>query len=112
MRCLALLIAFAGCVEHGSTPPGGPPSDAEELFEEKVLPVLEARCGACHATQVPIFLGGLTAETIRQNLLDSGVIDLENPAASRLLTKGQHSGPPLSAAEMAAIREWLEAEQR
>ena len=87
---------------------------AQRAFDEHALPVLLAMCAACHdgASAPEIgFLAGQTPAEIRDTLLASGIVDVATPTMSRILTKGVHSGPYLSAQQVSEILLWLEAEQ-
>jgi hypothetical protein len=120
-RILLVAVFVGGCtqvesiaqVEQSEAPE--PTTDAERIFVEDVLPILEASCGGCHAEAQlggEAFLAGETWVEIRQSLLASRVGDLDiEPHNSPLVTKGVHSGPYLTAAQTSAIIEWLEAER-
>lgn len=90
---------------------------ADVDFERDVAPVLEARCLACHRGLAA--RGGLSLESAEQALRggDSGpALVASDPDASLLLemVSGDdpampQEGPPLAAAEVAALRAWIEA---
>ena len=75
--------------------------------------MLTQQCGACHlgGGAAPGFLAGDTVWQQRANILASGVVNFDYPAASRLITKGSHSGPGMNAPSAAAILEWVQAER-
>src|SRR5689334_19155955 len=86
------------------------------LFAERVAPVLRQRCLSCHG---PKKRGGLDLST-RAGLLkggDGGAVVVPGSAAkSRLLrmvggpdAKMPKQGPKLTAAQVAALRQWVEA---
>lgn len=88
-----------------------------DLFKDKVAPILEARCLSCHNEQ--ILAGGLSLQT-RSAAIQGGesgeVIVPENPDGSYLLdlitpSKAKAEMPkqadPLSAQEVALIRQWI-----
>jgi mono/diheme cytochrome c family protein len=88
-----------------------------DFFREKVAPIFEARCLACHNGQDRE--GGLSLET-RSAALKGGesgeVIVPENPDGSYLLnlitpSHGKADMPkqadPLSAQDVASIRKWI-----
>jgi len=102
-------------------PPSSPPSTSErpgeEFFERKVRPLLVQHCYSCHAKGQQ--KGGLNLSD-RAGLLaggDSGsVVSLEKPDESLLVAAVEHRGgmqmPPngkLSDAEVAALRQWIQA---
>jgi hypothetical protein len=104
---LGLLLAAAGAWA----------GDNFELFEKKVRPLFVAKCHDCHG--VKLQMGGLnlaTAEGFRKGSAGGPLVDEGDPAKSRLLVALSHTGkvkmPPagkLSDAEIAAVREWIEA---
>jgi hypothetical protein len=109
LSLVALLLA--GCVENEDTAPTR--TLAQRAFIAEALPVLQQQCVACHgnATNVLGFMAGETADEIRLNLVSSGEVNIVTPTSSRLLTKGAHSGPYLTAAETSALLEWITAER-
>jgi hypothetical protein len=82
------------------------------VWIHQALPVLIQQCGVCHGGRDPSlgFLAGDTAWEQRANILASGVVNLEYPGASRLLTKGSHSGASMTATAASAILTWIQAE--
>lgn len=112
MKRLVLLALLAGCTEPTLTVTPVP-TEAEQLFADEVLPMLEANCVACHSGNSGGgeigFLAGDTWQEVRETLLSSQVIapDVTN---SRLLTKGAHSGPHLSAEQVSLLLHWLDSE--
>lgn len=93
------------------------PDFAEADFRQRVAPLLTARCVGCHQGDAPE--GGLSLES-RAALLrggDSGpAVDLQAAESSLLLQQIGGSppampaeGPPLSAAEVSLLREWVAA---
>ncbi|CAN5401684.1 hypothetical protein BH11MYX1_BH11MYX1_14080 [soil metagenome] len=121
----ALLIGCTGLISGAG--PGGTanitPEEALALqkFTHDAYPVLSTVCAACHIGMEPKFLAGNTTSTdpavqiqaMRTVLLgfDPSVVNLEAPESSRILTKGAHSGPALSAIDSAALLGWLQAEK-
>lgn len=117
------IVASAGCrsgvISVRATGDGGAPApsadagspSAAEVFATRVEPMLGSRCGACHGPDRtgPDFLR--PSPDVRTTLLSyPALVDLETPSSSRLLTKGEHSGPALSTGEAEAVRSWLELE--
>ena len=112
--CTSLPDGDATCVNVETQQPCGTPQDpAQRAFDDHALPVLEAACMVCHnGGQAEIgFLAGDTPEEIRATILASGIVDVSTPTNSRLLTKGVHTGPYLSAQQASDILQWLTAEQ-
>jgi hypothetical protein len=100
--------------ENGST-------DALALFKQRVTPILAAKnpssCSECHLSGVDLkaYIRGTQEETFAA-LRDGGLIDMKQPAASKLLTfiarKPEKSTPVrerVRQEEYAAFRAWIEA---
>uniref|UniRef100_A0A7C2NYX3 DUF1553 domain-containing protein n=1 Tax=Schlesneria paludicola TaxID=360056 RepID=A0A7C2NYX3_9PLAN len=91
------------------------PEDA--LFSERVAPVLERRCVSCHNDAEA--KGGLSlqsADGLRKGGDSGPALQAGRPEASLLLDyltgdkpEMPKTGPPLSMAEIAALREWIAA---
>jgi len=89
---------------------------ALEKWVEKALPVLSAKCVMCHDGSRPEPIGYLVGATDiekRDTLIAymPAVINLNAPMSSRMLTKGEHTGPALEAKEASDILEWIKAEK-
>jgi hypothetical protein len=88
---------------------------ARALFNDKAKGHLDAYCLSCHSGgMVGIdFLAGANATEQRTKLLgfDPQVVNLEAPPSSRILTKGAHSGPALTAQQSSDILQWIGAER-
>ena len=109
MRFAAIaLVLLAGCIsfDEGQTPD----ERTLEQFSRTVLPSLQQQCAACHVGPND-FLAGTTPAEVRQSLLDSDVVDLEQPTVSRLWLKGLHTGPAMNVHDVVLILDWLRAEQ-
>lgn len=115
-----LLVLMAGCTLEfgdGKDPADDPPppslTQAERAWVEQALPVLKANCVTCHAGTDPSisFLAGNTVWEMRQSILASGVVNVDVPTASRIFTKGAHSGPAMTAAQASDLLAWLQAER-
>ena len=106
--------------------PGDPTPDqreAKRLWLQKAEPVLTAACATCHATLAgQDFLFGAVLDgsgteadklAVKEKLLafDPGVVNLASPKSSRLLQKGLHDGPEMTAIQISDVLEWLLAEQ-
>jgi hypothetical protein len=121
----ALLIGCTGLIsgdENGGTGNTTPEAAlALQKFTDDAYPVLSTNCAACHIAMDPKFLAGNTTSTdpavqiaaTRTALLgfSPGVVNLDAPESSRILTKGVHSGPALNAIQSASILGWLQAEK-
>lgn len=85
---------------------------AKSLFSDKVLPLLEAKCAACHSGGYDLAPAFLKADPDVYTVLkgSTGIVNFSDPSASRLLTKGRHEGPPWAKEEAEVIAEWLSKE--
>jgi mono/diheme cytochrome c family protein len=98
-------LALAACASHG---PPALESARASAWTEDVLPVLELQCVSCHGASAEFpFLAGDTGDAMRDTLLASGYVRLDEPPTSQLLVKGPHEGPPFSQAQADAIAAWL-----
>jgi hypothetical protein len=87
---------------------------AEQDWMRLAYPVFERNCIQCHASADAVgFLAGSTPLEVRETLLSWSppVVDIDNPTTSRVLSKGVHLGPSLTAQETSDILEWLQAER-
>ena len=113
MKHLLFVAMIAGCTGAELEQHPQPTTEAARLFVDEVLPMLQANCVVCHAGAqpdgAPAFLAGDSWPEIRATLLASEVIAPE-VTQSRLLTKGVHTGPHLTAEQTSLILEWLTAE--
>jgi hypothetical protein len=112
--CAALHSCMLACGDDGAPAPGedapDEPGSAEGLaaFTANVYPALKTSCGACHVGGTggaPTFLAGDAAAT--RTLFKGTGWDVPN---STFVTKGQHAGPPLTAAQKTAIEAWVAIE--
>ena len=114
MRNIAIafvVVVLTGCtIEYHE---GTYVTPAEKVFQEKALPVFEQACAACHWNPAwkESFLVGDSPAEVRDSVLASGVVNIENPVASQVLTKGVHSGPGLTAQQASDLLEWIVAER-
>ena len=91
------------------------PLFAAESFEDRVQPLLQARCGGCHnakvkqgglsvATRDDLLIGGKTgAVLVPGNAVDSLLLSMVNTGKMPL------GGQPLSPEEILLLRRWIEA---
>lgn len=90
--------------------PGSAQSSAHQYFIDNVYQPLNQTCGSCHASGAngaPMFLQ-TNAATAYQTMDGRGMIVTQ----SSLLTKGQHLGPALTAAEVTVVNQWLSLEAK
>lgn len=88
----------------------GSPDDPEALFVATVQPLLSARCASCHEdpTRAPEFLD--PADYYTSVLSYSDLVVPGDPAASALITKGDHAGRFWDATEATTVQRWIVAE--
>ncbi|MBV8755819.1 MAG: hypothetical protein JO257_01005 [Deltaproteobacteria bacterium] len=88
---------------------------ARSAWTNKAYPHLQQQCVGCHSgSETDIaFLAGGDALAVRESLMTFNVqvVNLDAPGSSRLLTKGAHAGPALTAEESADILEWVQKER-
>lgn len=113
---LVMLAACSGLIDDGGN--GGltpAQAKARKLFLTKALPVLMENCNTCHdGSRDNIgFMIGDTDLAKHDTLVayTPSVINLDAPGSSRVLTKGQHEGPPLNGTQTSDILEWIQAEK-
>jgi hypothetical protein len=113
---ISLLVGCTGLIsgegDQGLTPEQKAAVDA---WVNKALPAFKsATCTTCHGgTQQDIaFLAGDADIKIRDTLIGFSpqVVNIDAPQSSRVLTKGAHAGPALSAQQTSDILEWIQAE--
>jgi mono/diheme cytochrome c family protein len=88
----------------------GPP-DSKAFFDREVMPLLDVQCVACHAPgrTGPAFI--VADPDVYSSVLDwPALVNLRDPGSSRLLTKGEHSGPAWNGDQAATVRAWLDLE--
>jgi Protein of unknown function (DUF1549)/Protein of unknown function (DUF1553)/Planctomycete cytochrome C len=82
-------------------------------FAHEVMPLLKARCAECHSNGT--YQGGFSIDD-RQSILESGMVDPEDPASSELLlrvrsTDADYQMPPegarLTGDQAAALERWI-----
>ncbi|HVK77663.1 MAG TPA: hypothetical protein VM734_30370 [Kofleriaceae bacterium] len=116
-----LLAACVGQLEpgtgdgdgDGAGPDAGgddPAAAAKASFDTNVKPLMEGFCRACHGGTDA--LGFLRAEPDVHTtvMMWPGLIDLDTPSSSRVLTKGAHDGPAWTVEQAATIRSWIDLE--
>jgi mono/diheme cytochrome c family protein len=114
-----LMISLLGCmglVDGGSDGFTQQQKDAREKWVNDALPVLRTNCMTCHnGSRANVgFLVGEEDFAIRETLINFNppVVNLESASISRILTKGLHDGPQLSAEQSSALLLWLQAERQ
>ncbi len=107
-------LATAGCnagVVALTMPGDVAETDAAAFFAARVEPLLRTRCLGCHAADRtgPGFL--VPEPDLRTSLLAwPALVDLDTPDDSRVVTKGEHSGPAWTATEAATVEQWIALE--
>lgn len=116
----ASLLTMIGCTGLIDAPPPSKAETARQLWVEKALPALRfsaSNCEVCHGGAAPRqsveFLAGADELAIRDKLMsfDPPVVSLDAPQSSRLLTKGQHEGPPIVGDQKSDVLSWIQAEK-
>jgi len=109
------LTACNGLIEGGDGSLTPEQKAALNAWNNKAYPHLQQQCVGCHSgTEADIaFLSGGTATAVHDSLMSFAVqvVNLDAPESSRLLTKGAHAGPALTASESSDILEWIQAER-
>ena len=108
MRWL-VVASLAGCVGDVSSDV----TSARDAWNSRAWPAL-ARCVGCHGSQPAIdFLAPGTSDGAYATVFayQPPIIDVAAPAASLLVTMGDHTGPALGVHEAAQLAAWLEAER-
>jgi mono/diheme cytochrome c family protein len=84
---------------------------AKNAFDQTVTPILGPNCGGCHTSMANIdFMK--PAPDVRTHLLTwPGLVNLDTPTSSKLLTKGAHSGPAFTPEQSAAVLDWINLEK-
>ncbi len=118
MTPLLPLLLLASATAHGPGPTEKSIAD-DDLFRERIAPILEQRCGRCHGTEARRVKGGLLMDN-REALLaggDSGPAIVPGDSNASLLiravryTDGDLEMPPkgrISAEEVAELERWVE----
>ena len=105
---LGALGSLGGCLGEVVTkePGGGTTATAKSKFLDVALPQLVAgACTSCHSSDPNYpFFAGADAEAQYLAVTASNVVNFEAPESSRLLTKGLHSGQPLTTDQSVFIR--------
>jgi hypothetical protein len=115
----ALLLGCTGLISGDPAGGGGTLTPEQQvalnLFKTDAYPVFSANCATCHSGLYPdeAFLQATSIETIRTKLLgfDPQVVNLDAPESSRILVKGAHEGPALTATDTSALLGWIQAEK-
>jgi hypothetical protein len=110
----AATALLGGCIDDASESPiEARRSEAERAWMQEARPVLDSACSSCHAGGAPemAFLAGNSPQAQRATLLGSATVELSSVFGSRILTKGVHEGPALTAEQTSAILVGLPAER-
>ena len=118
LSAVATAVFAFGCtglIDDGGT--GGltpEQAEARRAWVQEAKPVLAQNCAACHTgSRMNIaFMEGADVIAQRDDLLafEPVVVNLEAPQSSRLLTKGLHSGPALTAAQASIVLQWIQTQ--
>jgi len=109
------LTACNGLIEGGDGALTPEQKVAMAAWTNKAYPHLQQQCVGCHSgsTAGVEFLAGGSSSAVHDALMNFSVqvVNLDAPESSRLLTKGAHAGPALTAQESSDILEWIQAER-
>jgi hypothetical protein len=124
VRTLLAFVLLAGCTGNitDKSLAGLTPQEAlaKQRWLGKAEPVFKAKCVMCHdgsmATATPPadpYLVGATDMEIRDTAVAyiPQLVNLGAPASSRVLTKGSHEGPEMTAQEATDVLSWITAER-
>ena len=106
---------LSACIALNALITTGTSSDADDLFHDRVAPLLERRCLSCHNENDR--KGEFSLQT-QQHLMDSGFVEPGKPDESQLLSvvvsksacvppAMPKDGGPLTDDEVAALRQWI-----
>src|SRR5262249_11077766 len=110
------LIGCTGLIDGGSDGMSPQQRNARTKWETGALPALRTNCESCHNGSRPavaFLTGGADNFAVRDALMNyqPTVVNLEAASSSRILTKGLHEGPQLTAEQGAALLLWVQAER-
>ena len=110
------LIGCTGLIDGGSDGLSTQQQLALDQWQHSALPVLRQSCATCHDGSRPMvgFLaGGADDLAVHDNLMgyEPAVVNLDAASSSRILTKGLHLGPQLTADQSSALLLWVQAER-
>jgi len=83
---------------------------AKKKFDDDVVPMLEGFCAACHTAVGAVGFLAPDPEIYDSVVAWPGLIDIDTPANSRMVTKGSHDGPAWLPEQIETIRDWIDLE--
>jgi cytochrome c553 len=109
------LVGCTGLIDGGSDGLSKQQRIARQQWEESAMPVLATNCQTCHnGSRANVgFLVGNDDMAVRDTLLNyqPSVVNFDAASSSRILTKGLHEGPQLTAEQSSALLLWVQAER-
>ena len=110
------LVGCVGLIDGGSDGLSSQQRLARDKWENGALPVFRANCETCHngsRANVGFLIGGADDLAVRDSVMNyqPSVVNLEAASSSRVLTKGLHEGPQLTAEQSSALLIWVQAER-
>jgi hypothetical protein len=116
---VAALLFWAGCmgeIVNGAGGDGGTQSPeeiaAKNAFEQEALPILNGFCASCHSGSMVGIDWMANDPDVRTHMLTfPGLINLDTPTQSQLLSKGAHEGPALTTDQAASLLDWINLEK-
>src|SRR4051812_27639683 len=109
------LVGCTGLIDGGSDGLSKQQRVARQQWQDSALPVFRQNCETCHnGSRANVgFLTGGEDFAIRDTLMayQPSVVNFEAASSSRVLTKGLHEGPQLTAEQSSALLLWVQAER-
>jgi len=88
---------------------------AQTAWLKKALPVFKSTCAMCHDGSMPDigYLAGDSDLAIRDTLIayQPPLVNFNAPQSSRMLSKGMHEGPALTANQASDVLAWITAQR-
>lgn len=112
-------VALLGCtteITQGGTEGLTPAqAKAQTYWLKKALPVFKASCAMCHDGSMANigYLAGMSDLDVRDTLIAfmPPLVNFGAPQSSRVLSKGAHTGPALTAVQASDILSWITAQR-
>lgn len=120
VAALVLAVGCTGSIDEGEQVSGLTPAQqlAQTAWLKKALPALKAgTCNTCHDGSMeptaPGYMAGEKDLDVRDTMVAfiPAVVNLNSPQVSRVVVKGMHEGPALSAQEASDIATWISYER-
>lgn len=116
VAALALVVA-TGCMGEITNGANGDddltPEEiaAKNAYDTNVAPILNGFCGSCHTSMANIDFMKPDPDVRTHLLTWPGLVNLDTPTSSKLLTHGAHQGPAFTEAQSATVLDWINLEK-